>query len=93
MALMHVNNTVQTTPTLIADLPPSMGQSKAVQIYNGSAASIYVGDATITTSGATIGRTIAAGGTFQLWINGGDKIYAIATLATTAGSVVVTYSA
>ena len=90
---MHVNNTVQTTPTLIADLPPSMGQSKAVQIYNGSAASIYVGDATITTSGATIGRTIAAGGTFQLWINGGDKIYAIATLATTAGSVVVTYSA
>jgi hypothetical protein len=93
MALKHINNTVQTTPTLIADLPPSMGQSKAVQIYNGSAASIYVGDTTITTSGATIGRTIATGGTFQLWINGGDKIYAIAASATTAGSVVVTYSA
>jgi hypothetical protein len=93
MALIHLNNTVGTTATLIASLPPSMGQGKAVQIYNGSAASIYIGDETIAASGATIGRTITATGTFQLWLNGGDKIYAIATLATTAGSVVVTYSA
>jgi hypothetical protein len=93
MALKHINTTVQTTPTLIAELPVSMGQNKAVQIYNGSAASIYIGDSSITTTGTTIGRTLAASGSFQLWLNGGDKIYAIAASATTAGSVVVTYSA
>jgi hypothetical protein len=93
MALVHSNNTVGTTATLIASLPPSMGQRQAIQIFNGSAVSIYVGDTTIATSGATIGRTIAASGTFQMWLNGGDKVYAIATVATTAGSVVVTYSA
>lgn len=93
MALKHINNQVQTTPTLIADLPVSMGRNIAVQIYNGSAAPIYVGDASITASGATIGRTILAAGSFQLWLNGGDDIYAIATAQTTAGSVVVTFSA
>jgi hypothetical protein len=93
MALKHINNTVLTTPTLIADLPPSMGQSKAVQIYNGHSAAIFVGDTSISTSGATIGRTIAASGTFQLWVNGGDKIYAISAAQTAAGAVVVTYSA
>jgi hypothetical protein len=93
MALIHLNNQVQTTATLIASLPPSMGQGKAVQIYNGHSAAIFVGDITIATSGATIGRTIAASGTFQLWLNGGDKIYAISAAQTAAGAVVVTYSA
>jgi hypothetical protein len=93
MALVHLNNTVQTTATLIASLPPSMGQGQAVQIYNGHSAAIFVGDASIATSGATIGRTIAASGTFQLWLNGGDKVYAISAAQTAAGAVVVTYSA
>ena len=93
MALVHSNNQVQTTATLIASLPVSMGQNKAIQIYNGHSAAIFIGDATITTSGATIGRTIAAAGSFQLWLNGGDKVYAISAAQTAAGAVVVTYSA
>jgi hypothetical protein len=93
MALKHINTQVQTTATLIADLPVSMGSNIAVQIYNGHSSSIFVGDTSITTSGATIGRTVAASGSFQLWLNGGDKIYAISAAQTAAGAVVVTYSA
>jgi len=93
MALVHLNNTVQTTPTLIAAIPAGIGRSRAVQIYNGHSSAIYIGDTSITTSGATIGRSIAASGSFQLWLDGGDKIYAISAAATAAGAVVVTYSA
>jgi hypothetical protein len=93
MALVHSNNTVQTTATLIADIPVGVGPSRAVQIHNGHSSAIYIGDTTIATSGATIGRPIAANGSFQLWCNGGDKIYAISAAATAAGAVVVTYSA
>jgi hypothetical protein len=93
MALVHTNATVQTTPTIIVTIPSSVGQSRAVQIYNGHSAAIFIGDATITTSGATIGRTIAASGSFQLWLNGGDKIYAVSAAATATGAVVITYSA
>ena len=93
MALQHVNNQVQTTPTLIASLPPSMGRNVAVQIYNNHALSIYVGNETIAASGATIGRPIAANGSFQLWLNGGDKIYAIAAAQTAVGACIVTFSA
>jgi hypothetical protein len=93
MALVHLNNTVQTTPTLIAAIPVGVGPSRAVQIYNGHSSAIYIGDISIATSGATIGRTIAANASFQLWCNGGDKIYAISAAATAAGAVVVTYSA
>jgi hypothetical protein len=93
MALVHINATVRTTPQPIATLPLTMGQGRAVQIYNGHSSSIFIGDATIATSGATIGRTIAAGGSFQLWLSGGDVIYAISAANTAAGAVVVTYSA
>lgn len=93
MALVHLNNTVQTTPTLIAAIPVGVGRSRAVQIHNGHSAAIYIGDTTIATSGATIGRPIAANASFQLWLDGGDKVYAISAATTAAGAVVVTYSA
>jgi len=93
MALQHINSQVQTTATLVADLPVSMGRNIAVQIYNNHSSAIYIGNATITTSGATIGRPIAAAGSFQLWLNGGDKIYAISAAQTAAGACVITYSA
>jgi hypothetical protein len=93
MALQHINSQVQTTATLIATLPPSMGRNIAVQIYNNHSSAIYIGDATITTSGATIGRPMAATSSFQLWLNGGDKIYAISAAQTAAGACIVTFSA
>ena len=93
MALKHINSQVQTTATLIADLPPSMGRNIAVQIYNNHSSPIYIGDTTIATSGATIGRPMPATSSFQLWLNGGDKIYAISAAQTAAGAVIVTFSA
>ena len=93
MALQHFNTQVQTTPTLIADLPVSMGRNIAVQIYNNHSSAIYIGDATITTSGATIGRPMSATSSFQLWLNGGDKIYAISAAQTAVGACIVTFSA
>jgi hypothetical protein len=93
MALQHFNTQVQTTPTLIADLPVSMGRNIAVQIYNNHSSAIYIGDATVTNSGATIGRPMSATSSFQLWLNGGDKIYAISAAQTAVGACIVTFSA
>jgi hypothetical protein len=93
MALQHINSQVQTTATLIADLPVSMGSNIAVQIYNNHSSAIYIGNETITTSGATIGRPMSATSSFQLWLNGGDKIYAISAAQTAAGACIVTFSA
>jgi hypothetical protein len=93
MALQHINTQVQTTPTIIADLPVSMGRNIAVQIYNNHSSPIYIGNDTISTSGATIGRPMSATSSFQLWLNGGDKIYAISAAQTAAGACIVTFSA
>jgi hypothetical protein len=93
MALKHFNTQVQTTATIVAQLPVSMGRNIAVQIYNSHSSTIYVGDSTITTSGATIGRPMAASSSFQLWLNGGDVIYAISAAQTAAGACIVTFSA
>jgi hypothetical protein len=93
MALKHFNTQVQTTATLIADIPVSVGRNIAVQIYNNHSSAIYIGDTTITTSGATIGRPMATTSSFQLWLNGGDKVYAISAAQTAAGACIVTYSA
>jgi hypothetical protein len=93
MALQHINSQVQTTATLIAYLPPSVGRNVAVQIYNNHSSAIYIGDDTITTSGATIGRPMSATSSFQLWLNGGDKIYAISAAQTADGACIVTFSA
>ena len=92
MALVHINATVGTTPTQIVQVQTGLQRNIAVQIQNLDAAAIFIGDVTITTSGATRGHSIAAAGTFQIWLNPGDKVYAISAAGTTAGAVVVTYS-
>jgi hypothetical protein len=93
MALQHINSQVQTTPTLIAQIPASVGRNIAVQIYNNHSSAIYIGNESIATSGATIGRPMSATSSFQLWLNGGDKIYAISAAQTAAGACIVTFSA
>jgi hypothetical protein len=92
MALVHINQTVGTTATLICQVQTGLSRNVAVQIQNLDAAAVFVGDSSITTSGATRGHSIAANGTFQFWLNSGDKIYGISAAGTTAGAVVVTYS-
>lgn len=93
MALQHVNATTFTTATVLATIKTGLRQTQAVQIYNGHSAAIFIGDSTVTTSGATIGRTIATGAQLQLWLNSGDVIYGISAAGSAAGAIVITYSA
>ena len=92
MATIHLNSTAGTTPTMICQVGSGLSRNVAVQIQNGDSASIWIGDSSITTSGATKGHLITAGTTFQLWSNPGDKIYGISAAGTAAGAVVITYS-
>jgi hypothetical protein len=93
MALQHINASTQTVATPLVTIKTGLRQTAAVQIYNGHSAAIFIGDNTVTTSGATIGRTISANGSFQLWLNSGDVIYGISAAASAAGAIVITYSA
>ena len=92
MAIVHGNTTVGTTATVICTVQSGLQRNVAVSIQNLDSATIYIGDSSITTSGATRGHTIAANATFQLWCNSGDKIYAISAAGTSAGAVSVVYS-
>jgi hypothetical protein len=93
MALNHINTTVATTPTMIASIPAGIGNT-AVQIYNRDSAAIYLGDSKITSaSGANGGSPLAASASIQIWLRGGDQIYAISAAGTSTGAVSVLYSA
>lgn len=91
MALVHLNLQVNTTATRIFTVQQA-GGSIAVSIQNNHSASIFVGDKTITTSGATQGHIVAAGATYQLWLQAGDEVYAISAAQTSAGAISVLYS-
>jgi len=93
MAFRHINATTQTTATLLLQVDKNARPNTPITIYNGNAASIFVGDASIATTGATIGRTIGTGVSQVFYASANDVIYGISTLASTAGSIVITYSA
>ena len=92
MALVQTNNTVGTTAQIVFTVPTGNRQIIPVYIDNLDTAAIWIGDAAITTSGATQGIKLAAGASRQLWCNSGDMIYAISAAGTGAGLVVVTAS-
>ena len=93
MAFNHINSQTLTTASVLFTVKQTAAPQTAVSIHNGHSAAIFVGDETIATSGATIGRTIPAGGNQIFYVNGGDIVYAISAAASTAGAVVITYSA
>lgn len=92
MALVQTNNTVGTTATCIYTIPSGNRQNIPVFVDNLDTAAIWIGDSTITSSGATQGLKIAASGNRQLWLNSGDQIYAVSAAGTGSGLVVVTAS-
>ena len=92
MALIQTNNTVGTTAQVVFTVPAGNRQNVPVYIDNLDTAAIWIGDAGITSSGATQGIKIAANGSRQLWCNSSDQIYAISAAGTGAGLVVVTAS-
>jgi hypothetical protein len=92
MAIVHLNTTVGTTVTKVLTLPTGLKASVAVQFQNLDSAAVFIGDSTITASGATRGHSIAANATQQFWLNPGDVVWAISAAGSTAGALVTTYS-
>ena len=92
MAFQHVNTQTLTTASPLLTIPTGIPRQTPITVYNGHSASIFIGDATITTSGATIGRTLTASNSQTFYVNGGDVIYAISAAASAAGAIVITYS-
>jgi hypothetical protein len=93
MAFKHVNSQTLTTPSVLLTIDKNAKPLTPITVYNGHSAAIFVGDATIATSGATIGRTIPATSSQTFYVNAHDVIYAISAAASAAGAVVITYSA
>ena len=92
MATVQLNNTVGTTATRIVQLPASLPYT-AVQVANGHSSSIFIGgNASVTPSGANHGQTLGANSNVQIWLRGGDSLWAIASVASGTGDVSVIYS-
>ena len=93
MALNHVSFTLAAnTATLIAEIPEG-NPLTSVTVTNVDTASVYLGDSTVAT-GATADRGIrvATNTNQQVWLNAGDKLYAISLAGTAAYAVAVLYS-
>lgn len=89
---VHNNYIVGTTSILIASIPKAAGPTQ-VTINNRDNQHIFIGDSDITASlGSDGGNEIAAGGTAQIQLSGGDTLYAISEHVTPSGAVAVSYS-
>ena len=93
MAFKHINSQTQTTASILLTIDPNARPLTPITVYNGHSASIFVGDTTVTTSGATIGRTIPAASSQTFYVMPNDVVWAISAAASAAGAVVITYSA
>jgi hypothetical protein len=91
MALNHQSFTVGTSATLLVTVPDKC-QETTVQIVNDDNNSIYIGDASVATSGVDKGLTVKKDSVYSIKLNAGDKLYAIAAIATGANAVSVLYS-
>jgi hypothetical protein len=91
MALVHVSPIVRAATTKIVQMPTGV-QLTPVNIYNGSAAPIFIGDATCTTTGTNKGLTIDTLTSAVICLNANDSLFAVAASATAAGEVVILYS-
>jgi hypothetical protein len=93
MAFKHYNTQTLTTNSLIHQVDKNTRPQTLISIYNGHGASIFIGDSTITTTGATIGRLIASGTSQTFNASAGDMIYGISAANSNTGAIVITYSA
>jgi len=93
MAFKHINAQTLTTASVIHQVDANARPQTPITIYNGHSAAIFIGDATITTSGATIGTTLNNAARLTIYASAGDMIYAISASGSAAGAIVITYSA
>jgi ATP-dependent protease HslVU (ClpYQ) peptidase subunit len=93
MTIKHDSFTLAAnTPTIIATIPLN-NPTTSIVVTNVDAASVYLGDSSVST-GANVDRGIrvATNTNQQVWLNGGDVLYAISLAGTTAYAVAVLYS-
>ena len=93
MALVHASYTLAAnTPTVIATIPLN-NPTTVVTVTNVDGASVYLGDSTVSTA-ANVDRGIrvASNTNQQVWLNGGDVLYAVSTAGTSTFDVAVLYS-
>jgi hypothetical protein len=93
MAFKHVNASTLTAVSILFQVDGNAKPLTPVTIYNGHSAAIFIGDTSIATSGATIGRTIPNAQSQTFYVNPNDTVYAISAAASAAGAIVITYSA
>lgn len=92
MAFVQVNATIGTTATKIFSLPKGLPYT-AVQISNGHTSSVFIGaSSAVTTTGANHGQTLSSNATQQIWLNAGDELWAVASIASGTGDVSILYS-
>ena len=91
MALQHDNVQVNTTPTLLLQMPAG-APSTAIQICNNHTAVLYIGDTSVATSGATRGNQLAVNASVQIWVKGNDQIWGVTAAQTAAGAISIIYS-
>ena len=93
MALIHVNTQTTTAALPLLQMSKNARPNTPVTLYNGHSASIFVGDSSVATSGATIGRTIPTASSQTFYLSANDTLYGISAANAATGSVVFTYSA
>ena len=91
MALVHNAFTVGTTPMLIVDLPEG-NPTTVVNIHNHENHTIYIGDATLATSGTHKGMAVYKDYVYVVTLNAEDKLYAVADTTSPANALTVLYS-
>ena len=90
MALVHTNTTVTTSAKVLVQMPGGVPYT-AVQVFNNTGATIYVGDSSIASTGATVGNGITNGSSLQVWLSANDALYVVCA-SSPAGYVSVLYS-
>jgi hypothetical protein len=93
MALVHNSYTLAAaTVTAIATVPLNNPRTSVI-VTNADSASVFLGDSSVST-GASVDRGIkvATNTNQEVWLNGGDTLYAISAAGTSEFGVAVLYS-
>jgi hypothetical protein len=91
MALVHESFTVGTTPILVAEIPEG-NPATEVKIVNDDNGTVFIGDFTVATSGSDKGLPVKKDSIYVLTLNAEDKLYAVASVQTTAFALTTLYS-
>ena len=93
MALVHNSYTLAAaTVTAIATVPLNNPRTSVI-VTNRDTAAVYLGDSTISASAnADRGIRVATNTNQEIWLNGGDTLYAVSLAGTSAYGVTVLYS-